>query len=376
MTERTDRTALAGRLALLEDPERYEAAYRLAGSGNAVDVAAALALLAAGDTWVRAGVRDGLAEREPPVLAPVIDLLRRTPLDEPGRDCAHVLGEIAYRQGRRRDPRIVGALLEAAGTALPHGTRTASAALGALRECARAGPLPEAESVARAALQAAAEEPEPYLWTVDNALAILHTGGDRAFRREVEARRRALPPDHPLAEPLEEFLRGTAPSAAHPVPNPPPQAAGRGETVSDSPVELTLELPARQVSLSEPVHVRFTLRNPGPQPVTVNGRLLLNTPYAPASARELTLQVEGPEGYRSTRAVQVNAGRPQAESFVVLAPGESRSASYELTRFQSMHLPGRYLLRATYRSAAPPDALPGTWLGPTESAPVELQRVP
>jgi hypothetical protein len=116
-----------------------------------------------------------------------------------------VLGEVAYRQGSARDPRIVPALLKALAAYLPFGTRTASTAVAALRECVRAAPLPEAEAAVLEVLSLAEREEDPYSWALENALEVLYASQGKRLLPELKKRLRTLPSDHKLTLTIEDF---------------------------------------------------------------------------------------------------------------------------------------------------------------------------
>jgi hypothetical protein len=113
-------------------------------------------------------------------------------------------------------------------------------------------------------------------------------------------------------------------------------------------LEIMLETASPYVALGEPVLVDVTLRNIGDAPMTINGRLLLNSKHAPAKAREIAIEVDGPPNYFSTIKFHVNAGPPKPQHFFELKAGESICKTYDVTEFFSLHLPGKYHLRAFY----------------------------
>ena len=66
---------------------------------------------------------------------------------------------------------------------------------------------------------------------------------------------------------------------------------------------------------------------------------------------EVWIEVQGPRGYRNMRGFRVRAGAPSNEHFVSLVPGASAERSWELTDYQSLHVPGDYVLALTYHNA-------------------------
>lgn len=204
-----ERQTLIERMRHPDLGERIEAAWELARSADPAAVAAALEVLERPDSHhpeVVSNVIDGLVVGAPATLTQVLAYLEQTPLSPGGQDCAYALGEVAYRQGGAPDPRIVPALLKALAAALPLGTRAASAAVAALRECARATPLPEAEEAMLAVLASAEQETDPYSWALENALEVLYAGRGESLLPELKTRLQTLPPEHKLALTIEDFL--------------------------------------------------------------------------------------------------------------------------------------------------------------------------
>src|SRR3990172_5962867 len=65
-----------------------------------------------------------------------------------------------------------------------------------------------------------------------------------------------------------------------------------GQSITDEPgVVLEMEVAGGEVRANGPVFPHLPLANRGPQPLWLNERLRLNTPFAPPSHRELTLSV-------------------------------------------------------------------------------------
>ena len=189
--------------------EQIEAAWTLAQSADPAAVAATLEVLEQADVYhpeVVSNVLDGLVAGAPATLTQVLAYLEQSPLSSGGNDCAYVLGEVAYRQGSARDPRIVPALLKAIAVYLPLGTRAVSTAIAALRECARAAPLPEVEEAALAVLSLAEREEGPYSWAVENALEVLFSNHGKNLFPMLKKRLQTLPPEHMLALTIKDFL--------------------------------------------------------------------------------------------------------------------------------------------------------------------------
>jgi hypothetical protein len=115
------------------------------------------------------------------------------------------------------------------------------------------------------------------------------------------------------------------------------------------------------------------LENAGGAPVLVNGRMAVNSSHAPRPYREVRVEVTGPRGERHGSSTKVRIGAPGAGDAVLLAPGESRSATIDLVRSHGLVEPGSYEARAYYASAplADPTGKP-VWTGETASEPVRF----
>jgi hypothetical protein len=197
------------RMRASELGEQIEAAWALAKSADPTAFAAVLEVLERPDTWnpeVVSIVLDGLVTGAPATLPLVLAYLEQTPLSPGGDGCAYILGEVAYLQASPRDVCIVPALLRALAASLPMGTRAASTAVCSLRECARSGPVPEAEEAMLHVLSLAEKEDAPYFWTLENAIEVLYANQKEQLLPALRTRLQALPPDHQLALTIEDFL--------------------------------------------------------------------------------------------------------------------------------------------------------------------------
>jgi hypothetical protein len=124
------------------------------------------------------------------------------------------------------------------------------------------------------------------------------------------------------------------------------------------------------------VEVTVAVENTGDEPLAINGRLLVNHPWAPPSERELSFDIDGPPDFVNLRRVHVNAGAAGPEDFVVLSPGGEIECRVELTEYSSMHLPGLYRVRATYENQAfGPLAGMRAWTGVLQSDGIAVERV-
>lgn len=133
-------------------------------------------------------------------------------------------------------------------------------------------------------------------------------------------------------------------------------------------LELDVRLPQDSVPLDREVGLVVVLANRGASAAFVNRRLLVAPPGTPDPFHEVTFEVEGPPGYVNRKLAQVNSGRPRPEDFAELAPGDAVEKSFELTRLHSMHLPGKYSVRATYSNSVELEELERRpWIGTATS---------
>jgi hypothetical protein len=149
---------------------------------------------------------EGLVKGAPATIPIIMAYAEMHPQSPGGRDSVYALGEVAYRQGSHRDPRIVPGLLKLLRSEAPKGTRAVNHVAGALRQCARATPLYEATADLLRILQDSAQEEEPFSLTLMWALeTLVTTEGPTVFPR-LEALQATVPEDHPLAVAIKEIL--------------------------------------------------------------------------------------------------------------------------------------------------------------------------
>lgn len=197
------------RLRQSNPQEQIEAGLALIRSGDPVAIAAALEALEQPTNYhpeVISNLIGGLVDAAPATLAPVLAHLKQSPGSPGGKDCAYILGEMAYKLGPERDTCILPALLHALQVVLPEGTQAASAIVAAVRECARSGDVGEAESAMEAVLATAQSEEKPYLWTIDNALEVLYAIKGDQLLHELRTLLQGLLPAHSLTIAIEEFI--------------------------------------------------------------------------------------------------------------------------------------------------------------------------
>lgn len=190
-----------------------QAANRLGSSADPDDIEAALhALNTTSNRLLRETLSEALVENAPNSLGFVLKCIADSPQSRAGQNCLQIAGEIAYRQEADRDRRIVPALLDAIRAMLPTGTRVLSPAVAALRECARAGPIPQANDLLLEVVSAAARESDPDLFALQNAAEILMLNDGKAMRDKLEGRLEGFDPDSMAAQVVAKVVGADSPS--------------------------------------------------------------------------------------------------------------------------------------------------------------------
>jgi hypothetical protein len=142
---------------------------------------------------------------------------------------------------------------------------------------------------------------------------------------------------------------------------------------------LSLEVNVRPASgvLNDRPILGVALANNSGSSLAVNRRLLLNAPGSPPEFGEIQVSLDGPPGYQNNVMYHVRAGLPRPEDFGVLHPGGRVEKSYDLMRYESLHLAGTYRLVVTYRNvvSANVDGLPA-FTGTVQSPEVAFERQP
>jgi len=118
---------------------------------------------------------------------------------------------------------------------------------------------------------------------------------------------------------------------------------------AEDTLQLGLMVPPRVVAGSEKVTATLTLSNAGTSDLWVNARMLLNSAHAPAAARELWLEIEGPRSRKIEFECKVRAGAAGPEDYVALHPRQKREIQVNLLDCFDLHDAGRYVLRAYYQ---------------------------
>ena len=116
------------------------------------------------------------------------------------------------------------------------------------------------------------------------------------------------------------------------------------------PLQLIVRVTPVQGPVGVPTRLVAMLGNPESEPQVVNRRMLLNHPGHPG---EVWVDVRGPEGYRNRREFAVRAGPASPEFFIELLPDASAEQSWTLEDYESLDVPGDYIVTVTYHNEAP-----------------------
>lgn len=136
-------------------------------------------------------------------------------------------------------------------------------------------------------------------------------------------------------------------------------------------LQLSVDFDQDTYQPGDPVQGTFTLRNTGPEPVLVNGRLALNAAFAPPRYREVALTGTDPGGRPLQFVAKVNLGGAQDKHFKLLQPGEAVQHHYALRDYYRLAEAGTYSVQATYQNQAEPSQANGhaAWKGELKSDP-------
>lgn len=118
--------------------------------------------------------------------------------------------------------------------------------------------------------------------------------------------------------------------------------------------ELHITLNRKTVESGQLPEATLRILNAGSETMVINGRMLATPLHTPDSLHEVTWLVTPPDGAVNLKRVRINSGRPGREDFVRLFPGEYIFQSYELSKYFSYKMPGKYKIRARYASTEEP----------------------
>lgn len=138
-------------------------------------------------------------------------------------------------------------------------------------------------------------------------------------------------------------------------------------------LEFELKLDAERFKPGKPVPGKLVLRNAGDEPMLVNGRLVINKPFAPAPFRDVYFNLVNPAGEQAEFLLKINVGEPGSQDFTELAPGESAERPFELDTYYLLEQPGTYAVQATYESHAEPPDGRQAWTGKLDAARITFE---
>jgi hypothetical protein len=136
-----------------------------------------------------------------------------------------------------------------------------------------------------------------------------------------------------------------------PAPKPDPRS------LPPLPFLLTLQVDPVDGQIGTPTELVARLQNRSAFPQVINSRMLLNHAGAPG---EVLVEVQGPPGYSNRVGFRIRVGPAEPRLFVRLEPGASIEQTWRLDRYQSLDVPGSYLVTVTYHneSERSPDGRP------------------
>ena len=123
----------------------------------------------------------------------------------------------------------------------------------------------------------------------------------------------------------------------------------------------------KEYTKGEPVSCTMILKNTGSKDLTVNNRFLVNRPSGP---HEVSFQVTNQNMNLIPFSAKINASRDSKE-FIVLHPGQTDSATCNLSELFEITETGVYYVEAYYENQFdPPGSLkmPSSWKGSLKSS--------
>ena len=129
-------------------------------------------------------------------------------------------------------------------------------------------------------------------------------------------------------------------------------AAPRSQSVERSGLELVVSFEKRAYSTSEPIPVRFTLRNAGVAPAWVSRRFYLGAESLPKESRDVVLHITAPSGAQAPCLFSFKTGLPKSDDFQRLEPGQEAVSEHprDLRGFFTFTEAGTYTVVAVYQN--------------------------
>lgn len=136
-------------------------------------------------------------------------------------------------------------------------------------------------------------------------------------------------------------------------------ALAAGESFATSPrtaaalqFHARLENPKPAYTRTDPLQVRFVLKNVGRKPVWVNKRFYAASEEIPKNGRDVVLDVTAPSGAKLTCKYAYETGLPKTDDFVQLDPGQEAVSerALDLRGYFDFAEAGAYSIVAVYEN--------------------------
>lgn len=128
-------------------------------------------------------------------------------------------------------------------------------------------------------------------------------------------------------------------------------------------LEFTLSMDREVYIPGESIVGKLTLRNTGSEPVVVNSRLVVNSPFAPQPLRDVIVTLTDRSGAVAKFAAVVDVGMLEDQDYASLNPGETFERSLSIDLFYALERPGTYSVQALYQNDADPGDGRRAWKG-------------
>src|SRR5262245_38461167 len=119
-------------------------------------------------------------------------------------------------------------------------------------------------------------------------------------------------------------------------------------------LQVTLSLAKETYATEEAIPGKITITNNGDSAALINGRLAINSPFAPEEFCDVYFTITNLEGKEEFFGSRINIGEPEAKDFKELAAGQTVDLSFNLRNFYNLKTPGGYSVQATYQNVSDP----------------------
>lgn len=135
-----------------------------------------------------------------------------------------------------------------------------------------------------------------------------------------------------------------------------------------------LEDPKPAYTRTDPLQVRFVLKNAGRKPVWVNTRFYAAAEAVPRNRRDAFLEVTAPSGGRLACAYAYETGLPKTDDFRQLDPGQEAASERprDLRVYCDFNETGAYSVVAVYENVFGEEIGLDTFRGVLRSPPVSI----